>query len=161
MSPDDVSVDRKGAWGGMRRLPVFALLGPLSCWLLVVAGAWIVFGVGPLDEGWQMFVAMLFGTFGVVLPFMLALAWVDGRLSRFRWRIPAVALVAFGVSVAGFFELTRGSSSAANWGYFWRWRCRRRCVRGWGDCMPRTRRDELCLHDREPGRTIYIGVATA
>lgn len=102
----------------MRRLPVFALLGPLSCWLLVVAGAWIVFGVGPLDEGWQMFVAMLFGTFGVVLPFMLALAWVDGRLSRFRWRIPAVALVAFGVSVAVFFELTRESWSAENWGYF-------------------------------------------
>ncbi|MCR5859416.1 hypothetical protein [Mesorhizobium sp. J428] len=102
----------------MKRLPVFALLGPLSCWLLVVAGAWIVFGGGPLDEGGQMFVGGLFGTFGVILPFMLALAWVDGRLSRVRWRIPAVALVAFVVSVAVFFELTRESGSAENWGYF-------------------------------------------
>lgn len=102
----------------MKRLPVFALLGPLSCWLLVVAGAWIVFGVGPLDEGGQMFVGGLFGTFGVILPFMLALAWVDGRLSRVRWRIPAVALVAFVVSLAVFFELTRESESMENWEYF-------------------------------------------
>jgi len=86
--------------GDMKRLPVFVVVGPFLCSFIFIAMASMLSGPGPLDEGGQMFFATLLGGYGITLPFMLAIAYIDHRLAGNRWRVVICALVGFGLGVA-------------------------------------------------------------
>ena len=95
----------------MRRLPIFVLLGPFLCVLIFLTTTWLMFGSGPFDEGGQVFFAIVFGGYGITLPFMLAIAYLDRRLARYRWRVLVCAVVGFGLATAFLYELAREGGS--------------------------------------------------
>lgn len=84
----------------MRRLPIFVLLGPFLCTFTFIAAAWLAFRAGPFDEGGQVFLSIVFGGYGITLPFMLAIAYLDRRLARHRWRVLICAVVGFALATA-------------------------------------------------------------
>ena len=89
----------------MRRLPVFVLLGPFLCVFTFIALTWLTFGAGPLDEGGQVFSSILLGGYGITLPFMLAIAYLDSRLAGYRWRVLVCALAGFALATAFLYGL--------------------------------------------------------
>jgi len=93
----------------MSRLPIFVLLGPLLSWLILIAMLSPRLLTGPMfDEGWRMFFASLFGSYGITFLPLVAIAYIDRRLAHHRWRILACTVVGVGWTIALFYSITEG-----------------------------------------------------
>jgi hypothetical protein len=101
----------------MRRLPVFAAVGPFLSWLIFIAI--LAPQAGPVfEEGGQMYVISLFVTYGITLAPLIAIAYIDRRLAAYPWRVLVCAVAGFAWLTAVHYSFVDGGEEFRQFWFF-------------------------------------------
>ncbi|MGE3144723.1 MAG: hypothetical protein AB7K35_03955 [Pseudorhodoplanes sp.] len=99
----------------MKNVPVFVLLGPFLSWLLCLAFAFAITPEGqPIFEDARYWPASFMVCYAFAIPPLLLTAWMDRRLSHYRWRFLVCGLAGFGMATALHYMITHEGGSEAN-----------------------------------------------
>jgi hypothetical protein len=96
---------------GMRRFQIFAALGPFLSWFICIAFAFALTYPGPIFEDGRYWPASFMVCYAFALLPLLATAYIDRKLSHYRWRVLVCGLAGFGMATALYYILTHEGGS--------------------------------------------------